>query len=481
MAFSSAYLLPFAMYSFWLGGSGNDLSGLFAVGYTLLLIMIGRRSEADMRQSIRQSLEIEHLAADLYQANEITAKANAELQAEIAARTQAEVSLREAKEQAEAASVAKSEFLANMSHEIRTPMNGILGMAAILRRGSVTPGQADKLDKINVSAQHLLSIINDILDLSKIEAGKFEIQEAPINIDSLVVNIQSMLSERAKAKGNRLVVELAPLPFQLLGDQPRLQQALLNYANNAVKFTENGSVTLRTVLLEETSHSVLLRFEVQDTGVGVSDEAMPRLFNAFEQADSSTTRKYGGTGLGLAITRRLAMLMGGEVGVETAPGVGSTFWFSARLRKHEGGNDREYPVNASAETLIRQRHKGARMLIVDDEPLNLEVAKMLLEEVSMTADTAVNGSEAVMLAGRHAYGAILMDMQMPEMDGLEATRRIREIPQHEHTPIIALTANGFPEDRARCYEAGMDDIVIKPFDPELLFETLLRWIGQKHP
>jgi two-component system sensor histidine kinase/response regulator len=250
----------------------------------------------------------------------------------IVRRRRAEVALAEAKEAAEAANVAKSAFLANMSHEIRTPMNGILGMASLMRRAGVTPQQKEQLDKIDTAADHLLGIINDILDLSKIEAGKFVLEEAPVVIGSLVGNVRSILAERAREKGLMLQLETEVLPQGLVGDPTRLQQALLNYATNAIKFTEQGTVTIRALVLADAADSALLRFEVADTGIGIPPEALSRLFSAFEQADNSTTRKYGGTGLGLAITRHLAHLMGGEVGAESTPGAGSLFWFTPGCR-----------------------------------------------------------------------------------------------------------------------------------------------------
>ena len=381
---------------------------------------------------------------------------------------------------ADAANAAKSAFLANMSHEIRTPMNGILGMANILRLEGVTPKQAQRLDIIDSSARHLLGVINDILDISKIEAGKLVLEESPVVIGSLLRNVVSLLSELCKAKNILLLVKNESLPSNLVGDPMRLEQALLNYATNAVKFTETGSVTLRVHKQEETSESVVVRFEVADTGIGIMPEAVGRLFSAFEQADNSMTRRYGGTGLGLAITKRLVEMMGGDAGAESTPGVGSTFWFTATLRKTERRQaDRpQQDAKVDAETRIRLRYSGSRILVVDDEPINQEVARIQLKAAGLVVDTAEDGDEAIVLARETAYAAIFMDMQMPNLNGLDATPQIREIPGYRETPIIAMTANAFAEDKARCLGAGMDDFLIKPFTPAELFSTLLRALNQ---
>jgi CheY-like chemotaxis protein len=342
----------------------------------------------------------------------------------------------------------------------------------------VTPKQEDRLDKIDTASQHLLAIINDILDISKIEAGKFTLEEAPVSISGLLKKTVSLLLEPCQAKGVKLLVKTEHLPQNLVGDPTRLQQALLNYANNAVKFTETGTITLRIHPQGETADSILVRFEVSDTGIGIEPEIMRRLFGAFEQADSSTTRKYGGSGLGLAITRRLAELMGGEAGVESAPGVGSVFWFTAMLKKGTEATTMEVAMLGDAEAKLRQLHAGGRILVADDEPINREIAKIQLEAAGLVVDFAEDGAEAIVAAQGAAYAAILMDMQMPNVNGLEATQHIRRLPGYHETPIIAMTANAFAEDRERCLASGMSDFLSKPFDTETLFVTVLRSLSR---
>jgi len=391
--------------------------------------------------------------------------------------------LEAARQEAVAGSLAKSAFLSNMSHEIRTPMNAIIGLSHLLLKDSISDGQRQRIHKMQGAADHLLAIINDILDLSKIEAGRVQLERLPFSLSEVVGNIGSLLADPLRAKGIGYHVDIAELPEHLVGDKTRIAQCLLNYVGNALKFTTSGQITLRGEVLEQTASDCLLRFTVTDTGIGIAPDKQGNLFHAFEQADSSTTRRFGGTGLGLAINKHLAQLMGGEVGMFSREGEGSSFWISMRL-----GLAGPTPVSApvshgkeaapTPESVLRQHYRHCRLLLVEDEPINQEVAfELLHEEAGLEVDLADSGEQAIELARHTPYDLILMDVQMPGVDGLAATAAIRQLAGYRETPILAVTANAFDDDKQRCLAAGMNGHVSKPVDPDKLFETLLHWLA----
>ncbi|MGE5503066.1 MAG: ATP-binding protein [Actinomycetota bacterium] len=381
---------------------------------------------------------------------------------------------------AEEANQAKSRFLASMSHEIRTPMNAIVGLTELLQREITEAAHLDKLTTVADAAHHLLSIINDVLDLSKIEAGKLDLTDEDMDVAAVVESVCSLISEGASAKGLEVATVIDPaLPRHLRGDRMRISQAVLNYAGNAVKFTERGSVCIRAKVAGTRGEEILVRFEVADTGIGISDDMKARLFSAFEQGDSSTTRRFGGSGLGLAINRQIAQLMGGEVGVDSTPGQGSTFWFTAWLKQAREGSGHAEPTVlpvAVSEKLLAERHSHARLLLVEDNPVNQKVALAILKKAHLPVDVAENGAVAVDMARATAYDIILMDVHMPVMDGLTAARAIRRLPGRAEVPIVAMTANAFAEERQACLDAGMNDHIGKPVRTELLFALLLKWL-----
>ena len=390
-----------------------------------------------------------------------------------------------AKEAAEAANRAKSTFLANMSHELRTPMNAIIGLTGILQRHTTDAQQQERLRKITGAANHLLRLLNDVLDLSKIDAERLTLEHVPFRLGAVIANVESLIAERLEAKQLHLRREIDErlADTDLLGDPLRLQQILLNLLSNAVKFTEHGEVSINARIIDEDEQQLRVTLQVSDTGIGISAEAQQRIFRPFEQADSSTTRQHGGTGLGLAICDRLVQLMDGQIVLRSTPGEGSTFSFALRFEKCRTD---DLPVHAqtltgeAAEQKLRFRHRDKRLLLAEDDPINQEVARELLHDLlGLTVDVAADGAEAVSLAEHNAYDLMLMDIQMPNLDGIAATRAIRQLPAHARTPILAMTANAFVEDRQRCLAAGMDDFIAKPVDPDALFVILARWLDRE--
>jgi PAS domain S-box-containing protein len=455
--------------------------------YTAILRDVTERVRAEQEiQALNANLEarVEERTAALSQANSRLLEQDAEL--------------REAKAVAENSTRMKSHFLANMSHEIRTPLNAVIGLAHLAMKSASDDRQRDYLAKIQHSSQHLLELINDILDLSKIEADKLDIERTDFRLSEVLDNVSTVIGHLAAAKGLELNFRVErDVPEHLMGDPLRLGQMLLNYGNNAVKFTDDGEIELRVSLLEATEDGgVLLRFDVRDTGIGLTPEQIKGLFQSFHQADGSTSRKYGGTGLGLSIVSRLARLMGGEVGVDSEPGRGSTFWVSARFAKGsqhsavlqlETAAQNALVVNDSQAAGVAPRSAlaseaaeaarsvpvGATVLLVEDNEINQQVAAELLKDAGLTVDVVGNGQAALDRVQQRHYDLVLMDLHMPVMDGLTATRAIRALPGLADLPVVAMTASAMADDRKRCLDAGMNDFVTKPIEPENLVSVLM--------
>ncbi|PCJ84564.1 MAG: hypothetical protein COA54_13415 [Thiotrichaceae bacterium] len=476
--FVGSALLPLMFRLFYVGGEVYYALAAMTLFFLGVMIMAVHRMYKSSVTELKLSYKNETLIKGLTKASTHLESLNDNLKDEIEHGKKIEEQLKVAKNRAEKMSQAKGEFLANMSHEIRTPMNGVIGTLQLLEDTRLDSEQKEFVDTAHKSADALLAILNDILDLSKIEAGKLSFENIAFDLNQLINDIVVLHSLKAEQQSVIMLQKFdSVLPNALMGDPTRIRQIIVNLISNALKFTDKGEVKISVDVIDSKADHVDLKVSVSDTGIGISQVAQQTLFNAFTQADGSTTRKYGGTGLGLAIVSQLVEMMDGELGVESVEGEGSTFWFTASFQCSDNVADVVVESVTSNEAVIL----NARILLVEDNPINQMVAQKMLEKLGLKAEQANNGVEALKLLAEQAYDLVLMDCQMPEMDGFDATREIRKqdikaINQNA-LPIVAMTANVMSGDRERCLEVGMDDYIGKPVQRDQLESVLKKWLA----
>ncbi|NOQ88088.1 MAG: response regulator [Gammaproteobacteria bacterium] len=471
-------LLPLMIRLFYMGGeiyyALSAMTGFFLGVMIMAVYRMYKSSIAELELSYKN----EALIDDIMNASVTLENLNDNLKNEIQHGKKIEAELKEAKDKAEKMSLAKGEFLANMSHEIRTPMNGVIGTLQLLEGTKLDVEQKEFVETAHKSADALLAILNDILDISKIEAGKLSFENIAFDFKQIVKDIVVLYSLKSEQQGVLLVQEIdSDLPESLLGDPTRIRQIIVNLVSNALKFTRQGEVKVSVDVVKNNTESVDVKITVSDTGIGIPKAALETLFNAFTQADGSTTRKYGGTGLGLAIVSQLVDMMGGTLGVESEEGKGSAFWFIASFQNTDKAAETvEQSVSKNEELPL-----NAKVLLVEDNQINQMVAMKMLQKVGLNAVLANNGIEALNILKEQSFDLVLMDCQMPEMDGFDTTREIRKSGirtlKETHLPVIAMTANVMSGDRERCLEVGMDDYIGKPVQQGHLETVLRKWLN----